>query len=337
MAKMNKKSDIEDIVDGTLTPSDEEIREQEILKQKQKRKQRMIEEKEKAKQEKIDKKKAERKKNIEKKKKERYHKQVEKEKTEIKRELEKQQKREEKQRNEEEKRKIEEKKQATKQRIARQKEKERKRKELEKRQKQEEQRKIEERKRRIEQRKQQKQDDEFEYEANTAIKMTMKNNKRREEKERLSKEQKELKKRKKRLKKVASFAVLLIIVISGSVFALVSPIFNIKTIEIKGNDKISSETIESLSGLHENENIFRFLKVNVRQAIKKEPYIEDVKVKRILPSTVQITIEERAKKFCIEFLNNYAIINSQGYILEISKETQRNSYNSRVCNTGGTN
>ena len=42
----------------------------------------------------------------------------------------------------------------------------------------------------------------------------------------------------------------------------------------------------------------------------------------MLPGEVQIKVKERTRKFCIPYLNSYAFINSQGYILEISEDRQ---------------
>ena len=150
----------------------------------------------------------------------------------------------------------------------------------------------------------------------------MKNNKRRKEAEELSKQQRAKIKRNKRVRKMITCVMLIAIVIGGGAFALTSPIFNIKEIQVLDNEQVSKETIESLSGLHEGENIFRFLKINVEQAIKKEAYIEDVEIKRKLPTTVEIKVKERKSSFSIAFLNSYAVINNQGYILEMTEQNK---------------
>ena len=231
-------------------------------------------------------------------------KQAEKQKADIKKALNKQQKDEEKQK------------------IAVQRQKAKKKKQLEKQHKIEEQQKREARERRIQERKKQKDEDEFEYEANTAIKMTMKNNQRRKQQEKLDRQQKEQQKRRKRAKRLITSTALILVVIGGSTFAMVSPIFNIQEIQVLNNEQVTQERIQSLSGINKDSNIFRFLKANVIKSIKQEAYIEDAQVKRILPNTVQIVVKERTKKFSIEFLNSYAIINSQGYILEMSQNSE---------------
>ena len=63
-------------------------------------------------------------------------------------------------------------------------------------------------------------------------------------------------------------------------------------------------------------------KNKVNKNIKTNAYIESVEIKRKLPNKVQIQIEERKQEYNVEFLNGYAYINNQGYILQISEEKQ---------------
>ena len=117
--------------------------------------------------------------------------------------------------------------------------------------------------------------------------------------------------------------VLLIGVIAGGItFALTSPIFNIKDIQVLNNNQVSSDTIVSLSELRTDQNIFKFSSNNVIQKIKENPYVESVEVHRKIPSTVQIEIEERIPTYSVDYMGKYAIINNQGYILEISEDNK---------------
>ena len=152
--------------------------------------------------------------------------------------------------------------------------------------------------------------------------------KKRNKKEKKSKkryEQKEEKKSKKRKKKKQKFSkkmkailscIILIMIIT--ILALTAPIFNITNIQIQGNEKISTETILSLSGLKEEENIFKFDNDSIIQNIKENSYIESVKITRKLPGTVIINVEEREVKYQINLINSYAYIDKKGYILENS-------------------
>lgn len=126
------------------------------------------------------------------------------------------------------------------------------------------------------------------------------------------------KKKKINIAKILKWTCLLALIIGATIFLFTTPIFNITKIEVVGNNHVSSEEIESLSQIQLNENIFRNLKSKVINNVKENAYIENVTVKRMLPNTIQITVEERNVKFMVKLLNSYAYLNSQGYILEIT-------------------
>ena len=98
---------------------------------------------------------------------------------------------------------------------------------------------------------------------------------------------------------------------------MVSPIFNIQEIQVTNNNIVSSETITSLSELRTGNNLFRFSKNDVKNKIKQNPYIESVEIKRQIPSKIIITVEERVPEYSLEYMGKYAIINNQGYVLDI--------------------
>ncbi len=123
--------------------------------------------------------------------------------------------------------------------------------------------------------------------------------------------------KKKNKVKVFIFLIFLIILL---VLLCSSSLFDIKSIEIYGNNRISKEKIISLSKLEQHTNIFRFNKNEVVEDIKENAYIESIKVNRSLPSTVKITVEEREPTYMLQFADSFVYINTQGYMLEISNE-----------------
>lgn len=120
---------------------------------------------------------------------------------------------------------------------------------------------------------------------------------------------------KKRLRIVVSFLGIILIIL-----ILNSGLFNIKNIEVEGNNIISDDTIISLSSLELNTNIFKFNKLIVTDNIRQNAYILDDKITRKLPSTIKIEVEERTPNYIIKLGEGYAYVNNQGYILEISNE-----------------
>lgn len=162
----------------------------------------------------------------------------------------------------------------------------------------------------------------FDLDTETVIGMTNRNNQRKEQinKSKMTKKQAQILRKKKKIKRIIKFFTLLILIIGGIIFALVSPIFNITDIKVNNNEQISPETIISLSKLEIGQNLFRFNKSKTIKEIKTNPYIENITIKRKIPNKVEITVEERKRDFNVEFLNGYAYINNQGYILEISEQ-----------------
>ena len=176
---------------------------------------------------------------------------------------------------------------------------------------------IKEREKRI---KQKKKNDEFDLENEIVIQMTNRNNMEKEQKriKELEKQAERRNKRNKKVKNILKIILLLGVIIGGTIFSMTSPIFNIKEIQVTNNNITPSDTIISLSELKLDENIFKFNKYNVKNKIKENAYIEDVKIHRKIPNVVQIEITQRQPKYSIDFMGKYAYINSQGYILEVT-------------------
>lgn len=121
-------------------------------------------------------------------------------------------------------------------------------------------------------------------------------------------------------KKFIRFLGILILIFALIIILLSSSLFNIKTIEVSGNTKLSNEKIISLSSLELYTHILGFKKNDVIEHIKENAYIENVKVTRSYPNTVSIQVEEREARYMLQFADSYVYINNQGYMLEISNE-----------------
>lgn len=166
------------------------------------------------------------------------------------------------------------------------------------------------------------QKDQFDLDTETVIGMTNKNNQKMKQNKQTKADKIQTKKlkKKKKINRIIKVIILLAIIVGGICFALISPLFNIQEIQVTGNEKINSDTVVSLSELSKEQNLFKFSKTKVRNQIKTNPYIENVTIKRKIPNKVELIVEERKQTFNVEFLNGYAYINNQGYILEISEQ-----------------
>ena len=138
-----------------------------------------------------------------------------------------------------------------------------------------------------------KQENNFDLENEAVIQMTNKNNLKQEE----FKRKQEVRNQRKKQKKI-------------------------RKVNVTNNTIVSNEEIISLSELKLDQNIFKFSKNSVSNKIKQNAYIEDVKIHRKIPGTLQIDVTERESKYSVEYMGKYAYINTQGYILEISDDSK---------------
>lgn len=139
-------------------------------------------------------------------------------------------------------------------------------------------------------------------------------------KKKLTKQQQIAIKKKKAILKIVKVLTLIIVIIGVSIYVALSPLFNIKEINVTGNSKLSKEEIISLSELKTDENTFRVSKKNIKNKVKANAYIENVKIRRKLPDKVEIIVVERVATYMIPFANSYIYINNQGYMLEITSQ-----------------
>lgn len=127
-------------------------------------------------------------------------------------------------------------------------------------------------------------------------------------------------KRKKLMLRILKFSILAILIIGAIVFAMVSPIFNVTNIIVSGNSKLTTAEVISLSGIENNQNIFRISRSHVINNVKQNAYVNTVEIHKSYPGTIEIVVEERVPNFMLQFGNGYVYINNQGYMLEISNE-----------------
>lgn len=151
----------------------------------------------------------------------------------------------------------------------------------------------------------------------------VKQNKAGKNKKSKTKRKKKISKKKLKLRLIITFVFVTIIICAAVIIFLVNaPMFNIKKVEvsIENNNILTEPEIKDLSQIAEGDNIFNIGKRDIIEAIKSNPYVENVKIKKSLPSTVKIEVEERSIRFQLDYNGKYINIDNQGYILEESPE-----------------
>ena len=81
--------------------------------------------------------------------------------------------------------------------------------------------------------------------------------------------------------------------------AISSDYFLISNIDISGNNNVTNEEILAASGVAVGQNNISVAIEDVEAALEQNPWLERVSVKRVLPDTLEIVVQERAPKFWI--------------------------------------
>lgn len=122
------------------------------------------------------------------------------------------------------------------------------------------------------------------------------------------------------IKIILKIFIFIALMIGLIAFGFTSPMFNITGINVVGNEKFVEDEYINLSELNVGDNIFNFSKSKVISNIKTNSYVDSVKIRRKLPSKIEIIIEERTATYMIPIEEEFAYINNQGFILEKSME-----------------
>lgn len=116
-------------------------------------------------------------------------------------------------------------------------------------------------------------------------------------------------------KVVIAFSFLLIIVISLYT-VLNSDSLNSKNIKIKGNKYVKSDDIIKILEINDDKNIFRYNIKDMENKLLTNKYIDNVKIKRILPNTLDIDIIETEIVGSLYNKKEYSYIDIQGNFID---------------------
>ena len=143
-------------------------------------------------------------------------------------------------------------------------------------------------------------------------------------------------KKRKRKKRLLILKIFLLLVLLGTTIVLVafSPLFNIKTIKVKGNQHYKEDDIAVVTSLYPGLNGFKsignsftgFFLLRYGQEetklIKSLPYLKSAIVKYIPPSSIQITVIERKPMGIAAYMGAVLVIDREGYVIDILNKGQ---------------
>ncbi|MBR4862414.1 MAG: FtsQ-type POTRA domain-containing protein [Firmicutes bacterium] len=110
--------------------------------------------------------------------------------------------------------------------------------------------------------------------------------------------------------------LILILVIGAAAAFLASPLFDVAAYEVDGNIYYSDDEILVLGNCKTGENIFWGTPLSdIEERLSRDAYMQEVTVKRSLPDTVKISINERRQAAAIVYGEKFVVIDGNGTVL----------------------
>lgn len=114
-------------------------------------------------------------------------------------------------------------------------------------------------------------------------------------------------------------SVVLLCVLIGIVVFSLSMFFYVREIEVRGNERYSTEEILSVVDVEGGENMFKVKTSDIRRAIEENfHYIKNVRVQKRFPSTILISLGETKVECCMRILDRFFFLDRDLKILEIT-------------------
>jgi len=110
--------------------------------------------------------------------------------------------------------------------------------------------------------------------------------------------------------------------VSVVILTIGEPYFSVKDIQIRGEERLSEEEIKSWVGVLSQKSIFHTDLKGIAQNISSKPQIKRVEIRRVLPSTIIINVEERKPFACIVYKGVYYEVDDEGVIIGRRRKVQ---------------
>ena len=129
------------------------------------------------------------------------------------------------------------------------------------------------------------------------------------------------KKRHKKVFRTISYILLAIVLCFVFVVICMALFLKIEKIEVSGNNRYTKEQIIEASGISVGQNLYAINKKTARAYITTEyPYINEVTIRRHLPSTLNFKINEEKPRYYTEICGEFFVLSESLRVLERTAE-----------------
>ncbi len=125
----------------------------------------------------------------------------------------------------------------------------------------------------------------------------------------------------RRRRRRAAAVLGLVAVIAGGVWLSVMLLFNIEHYELQGDVPYTVQQLADVFGHAIGDNMYGFSSENAQLRITQQlPYIEQVRVRRQLPSTIVFEASAAQEAYYLEWQGEWAVLSSSSKVLRITSE-----------------
>lgn len=139
------------------------------------------------------------------------------------------------------------------------------------------------------------------------------------------KNNKYIKKRRNKIRAIKLLFLIFFIVIGVSIFACKSDFFTIKKVAILGNPAMSGEDVKEKTEYLIGQNILFIDKEHINSQAKSNAYVETVKIKKLYPKQVNITLSEKKAIYCVEADDKIYVLSDKLIVLEDNANIENRS------------
>jgi cell division protein FtsQ len=114
---------------------------------------------------------------------------------------------------------------------------------------------------------------------------------------------------------IVKATLMMLLTIISIYFFLQSPYFEITKIYVVGTEKMTITQVLELAGLQPGKNILRVENKAVEKKLAAHPWVKKATVEKKLPSTINITIQERQATAIVPAVEGFYVIDEDGVVL----------------------
>ena len=138
-------------------------------------------------------------------------------------------------------------------------------------------------------------------------------------------------KKKKRFAFFMSVVFILMLFFSLVLASMLTPLFGVRKVEVKGINRVKEEDVVNALGLDSDSKIFTIDKNLMQKRVEALPYVKSAKIRRGITGKLTVEIEEASVSAYIMADRSAVMIDDTGKIINVTSEIPEDIFEIRGC------